>query len=568
MGVKPHLYALATETPCYKLDKPAAINAGRIGKVDLYQWRTMAQLRKWWVWGVVLVLAILAAAGYRMWANNGAEPQYKTGKVEQGAITASVSASGTLSPVVSVQVGSQVSGQLKEIYVDFNSEVKQGQLIALIDPETFQYKVRQAQADLDASRAQVLTQQAQIAAQQAQAAQAEVNLVESKRDFDQKQQLVEKGFISAADRDKARAVYHAQVEQANATRAQVRVAQATAGNAQAAVKQREAALAQARIELERTSIRAPVNGVVIKRSVERGQTVAASLQAPELFIIAENLADMRVDTAIDESEIGRIRTGQQATFTVDAYPGRTFEGKVNQIRKAAQNVSNVVTYMVEVDAANPRKELLPGMTANVRIVTDTRKDVLKVPNAALRFRPAGVAGQRGDAAGSGSAVAGGAQGGAQGAGQGAALRARLEQELKLSDEQKGKLDPIFAGLRDKMVAAREAPQDQRQKIFERNRSEMRAQIMEILTPEQKKKYEEISAEQGSRRGTYAAGRVYVLDEKSGQPREIQLRAGLTDGSMTEVQAAALKPGMAVVTGTVQSQAAKPATPAPAGPRMF
>lgn len=522
----------------------------------------MNRLRKWWVGAAVIVVLVLAGVGYRSWIKGDAEPQYKTGKVEQGAITSSVSATGTLSPVVSVQVGSQVSGQIKEIYVDFNSEVKQGQLIARIDPETFEYRVRQAQADLDAARAQVLTQQAQIAAQQAQAAQAEVNLAETKRDFEQKQQLMEKGFISAAERDKARAVYHAQVEQANAARAQVRVVQAGIANAQAAVKQREAALAQARIELERTAIKAPVNGVVIKRSIERGQTVAASLQAPELFIIAENLADMQVDTSIDESEIGRIRPGQQATFTVDAFPGRTFEGRVDQIRKAAQNVSNVITYMVEVETANPRKELLPGMTANVRVLTDTRKEVLKVPNAALRFRPPGVTAQRSEPAG-GSAAG---QDAAPGRGQAVAMRERLEKELQLTQEQKTKVEPIFASLRDKMAAAREVPQEERRKIMERNRSDMRAQIMEILTPEQKRKYEEILAEQGSRRGTYSSGRIYVLDEK-GQPREIQVRAGLNDGTMTEVVAPELKPGMTVITGNAQpQQQAKPG--APSGPRMF
>lgn len=522
-------------------------------------------MRKWWVWVVIVLVALAAAAGYRMWAKDGEQPQYKTGKVERGAITASVSASGTLSPVVSVQVGSQVSGQLKEIFVDFNSEVKQGQVIARIDPETFEYRVRQAQADLDAARAQVLTQEAQVAAQQAQAAQAEVNLAEARRDLDQKQQLMDKGFISAAERDKARAVYHAQAEQANAARAQVRVAQASKGNAQAAVKQREAALAQARIELERTAIKAPVNGVVIKRSVEKGQTVAASLQAPELFIIAENLSDMRVDTAIDESEIGRIRNGQKATFTVDAFPGRTFEGRVNQIRKAAQNVSNVVTYMVEVGAPNPRKELLPGMTANVRIVTDTRNDVLKVPNAALRFRLPGA--QRGAGAANAAAPAqADGQAASQGRGQSAALREQLEKELQLTDDQKGKLDAVFAGLREKMAAAREAPQEERQKLFERNRADMRAKIMEFLTPEQRKKYEEITAEQAGRRGTNTPGRVYILDDKQ-EPREMPLRAGLTDGTMTEVMAPELKEGQLVITGVVAAPAASKPAAAP-GPRMF
>ncbi len=534
----------------------------------------MNWLRKWWVWAGLILLLALALVGMKTWSQKNAAPQYKTGKVELGAITASVSASGTLSPVVSVQVGSQVSGQLKEILVDFNSEVKQGQLIARIDPETFEYRVRQAEADLDAARSQVLSQQAQIAAQRAQAAQAEVNRIEAKRDFDQKQQLMDKGFISAAERDKSRAIYNAQIEQVKAVQAQVQVAQAGAGSAQATVKQRGAALAQARIELERTAIKAPVNGVVIKRSVEKGQTVAASLQAPELFIIAENLSDMRVDTAIDESEIGRIRNGQQATFTVDAFPGRTFEGRVNQIRKSAQNVSNVVTYMVEVAAPNPRKELLPGMTANVRVVTDTRRDVIKVPNGALRFRPPGATNQRtGADAGAGRPAGGQASGqgagqGREGRGQNGAQREQLEKELQLSDAQKGKLEAIYAGQRDKMAAAREAPAEERQKIMERNRSDLRAQIADMLTPDQRKKYEDITAEQAGRRGANTPGRVFILDA-DGQPKEVPVRVGLTDGSMTEVVSTDLKDGMTVITGMVQT--AQPASAAPAaarGPRMF
>lgn len=544
-------------------------NASKIGPSVLGRKKKMSWYRKWWVWAGVLLLVALIAAGMKFLNNKNSSPQYRTAKIEQGALTASVSASGALSPVVSVQVGSQVSGQLKEILVDFNSEVKQGQLIARIDPETFEYRVRQAQADLDAASAQVMTQQAQIAAQRAQAAQAEVNLAEARRDLEQKQQLMEKGFISAAERDKARAIYNAQVEQVKAAQAQVRVAEANAGSAQASVKQRQAALAQARIELERTAIRAPVNGVVIKRSVEKGQTVAASLQAPELFIIAENLSDMRVDTAIDESEIGRIRNGQQASFTVDAFPGRTFEGRVNQIRKAAQNVSNVVTYMVEVDAPNPRRELLPGMTANVRIVTDTRSDVMKVPNAALRFRPAGAPTQRSGATETaGASRQSGAQDG-QGRGQSGAQREQLEKELQLTDAQKEKLDAIYAGLREKMMAAREAPQEARQKIIERNRSDMRAQIAEVLTPEQRKKYEEINAEQSGRRGANTPGRVYVPDEK-GQPKEIAVRVGLTDGTMTEITSPDLKQGMTVITGVAQPAAGRnAASPAAArGPRMF
>jgi HlyD family secretion protein len=340
-----------------------------------------------WLGLTVLVVLIGAGAWYWFGIKKSDTPQYRTATLEKGRLIASVSATGTLVPVVSVQVGSQVSGQLKEVLVDFNSQVSKNQLIARIDPESFEYRVRQAQADLDAARAQVTTQQANIAAQRAAVSQVEVTLADARRDLDRKQQLLDKKFLSPAEVDKARATVNSLVEQQKSAVAQVDVARANAGNAAAMVKQREAVLSQARVDLERTAIRSPVTGIVIKRSVDKGQTVAASLQSPELFIIAENLADMRVDTAIDESEIGKIKIGQRATFTVDAFAGKTFEGAVRQVRKSAQVVSNVVTYLVEVSAPNPELQLLPGMTANVRIVTETFEDVLKVPNAAIRFRP-------------------------------------------------------------------------------------------------------------------------------------------------------------------------------------
>ena len=347
----------------------------------------MSWYKKKWVWLFLVVILLAAGTGYALWFKKAESPQYLTAKIERGTLTATVAASGTLAPVVSVQVGSQGSGQLKEVLVDFNSLIKKGDLIARIDPETFEYKVRQAQADVDAARAQVLTQQATIAAQRAALSQVQVSLADARRDFERKELLQAKNFISGADVDKARSTANALTEQVKAAQAQVEVAIANAGNVAAVVKQREASLAQARVELERTAIRAPISGIVIKRSVDKGQTVAASLQAPELFIIAENLTEMRVDTAIDESEIGKIKIGQQATFTVDAFPGKIFEGKVQQVRKSAQTVSNVVTYLVEVSAPNPALLLLPGMTANVRVVTDVREGVLKVPNSALRFRP-------------------------------------------------------------------------------------------------------------------------------------------------------------------------------------
>jgi len=326
------------------------------------------------------IIAALAAAllgggyfGFRQFAGNGAAPAYKFAKIERGGLTASVSATGTLNPVVSVQVSSQISGQIRQIHVDFNSQVKAGQLVAQIAPETYEHRVHQAEADLEASRANVAVQQAEIY-------RARVNLADAERDHDRKKMLVDKNFISPAEREKAYTVLEA-------ARAQLRVVEAQARNSAALVKQREAQLGQAQVDLGRTRIVAPVDGIVIKRSVEPGQTVAASLQAPELFVIARNLTDMQVETAIDEADVGRLKAGQQATFTVDAFPGRSFSGSVQQVRKSAQVVSNVVSYTVVISAANPELMLLPGMTANVRIVTAQKDDVLKVPNAALRFRP-------------------------------------------------------------------------------------------------------------------------------------------------------------------------------------
>lgn len=323
-----------------------------------------------------LGIAVLVAAGiggYWYFTANGQKTSYKFAKVEKGTLTASVVAAGTLNPVSAVQVGSQISGQVKEILVDFNSPVKANQLVARIDPETYQYKLRQAEADLEATRSAVNVQRAQ-------AYQAQVNLAEAQRDYERKTLLVEKGFISAADRDKAKTTL-------DAARAQLQLTEAQVKNSESVVQQRQAQVAQARVDLARTEIRSPVDGVVVKRSIEPGQTVAASLQAPELFIIARDLADMQVETSIDEADVGRVNLGQQVTFTVDAFPNRSFQGEVRQVRKAATVTSNVVTYTVIVSAANPEMTLLPGMTANVRIATAQKDGVLKVSNAALRFKP-------------------------------------------------------------------------------------------------------------------------------------------------------------------------------------
>lgn len=514
---------------------------------------------------VLALLAVTAAAGtawYLLAERANAPAVWRLGKIEHGPLSAVVSSTGTLAAVVTVQVGSQISGQIKELYVDFNSEVRRGQVIARIDPEAFELAVNQASADLEAARATVLTQLAGVGAQRANVQKETVNAADAKRDYERKETLAQKGFISTAERDKSLATFNAATEQLNTARAQLTVAEAQAKNAEALVKQREAQLAGARVNLDRTYIRAPVDGVVIKRSVDAGQTVAASLQAPELFVIARSLADMQVEAAIDEADVGRISVGQRVSFTVDSFAGRGFSGEVKQVRKAAQVVQNVVTYTVVIGTANPELLLLPGMTANVRIVTDQRENALKVPNAALRFRPPSgvvVAGAGGDGPLRTTAPSAG------GADKGAGFRQRLDQELKLTPEQQTRADPLFADLRAKMGALPELPEAERGRASERARAEFRARLTELLDPAQRARYESLAAEMGGRpaAGRQAArGRVHVVTGEG--LRAIDVRLGISDGSMTElIQSGDLKEGDTVVIGS----SAQAGTPRPSGPRL-
>lgn len=336
---------------------------------------------------LVLLLALLAGGGWWWWSRSGGSAvQYRSATIERGSLQATVSASGAVNPVTQVSVGTQVSGQVRDVFVDFNSEVKAGQLIAQIDPQTLEYRLNSALADLDASNAAVAIAQANAASARANVSRARTELAEARRNHERNLSLVAQGFIAQSEADRTRAALASAEESLKAVEALVGVSEAQINSARANVKQREAAVSQARVDLSRTRITSPVDGIVIKRTVERGQTVAASLQAPELFVIAQNLSEMQVDASIDEADVGRIRPGQKATFTVDAFPGRTFEGQVRQVRKAATNVSNVITYIAVVGFANGDSRLLPGMTANVRVVTDQRENVLKVPNAALRVR--------------------------------------------------------------------------------------------------------------------------------------------------------------------------------------
>jgi HlyD family secretion protein len=500
-------------------------------------------------------VAALAAGGW-IWLQSrdgNGEVRYRLAKVERGPLAAVVVASGTLNAVTTVQVGSQISGQVKEIYADFNTAVKKGQVIARIDPATFELRVNQARADLDAAESAVAVASSGLVAQQAELGRVKVTLADAQRDLERKKALVDKKFISPAELDKAQVVLDTTREQLKAVQAQIKVSEAQVASARAAVKQRESLLKQAQVDLERTIIRAPVDGTVILRNVDAGQTVAASLQAPVLFTIAQDLRDMQVEAAIDEADVGRLRVGMPASFAVDAFPRRSFSGEIRQIRKSPQTVQNVVSYTVVISAANPDLALLPGMTANVRVAVESRAAVLKVPNAALRFRPAGAL----DVKAPNDAPP--QQAGGQAVQE---FRARIQQELRPSEAQRAQLDEIFSESRQKFARVRDMKGDgNRRKEVERIRSETNTRIAEILTPEQRPAWERLLAESGAR-GPSTAGRVYVL--ANGAPKVVDVRLGLSDGMSTEV-VSGLGENAEVIVGTADGRAQ---APAPAGgPRM-
>jgi len=512
----------------------------------------------------ILGVLALVAGGYawlRLRQADG-EQALRAVKLERGPLQAVVAASGTVNAVTTVQVGSQISGQVKEIYADFNTSVKKDQIIARIDPATFELRVAQARADLDAARSAVAVARSTLTAQQAELARVKVNLADAQRDFDRKQALVDKNFISPAELDKARTLVEATREQLNGVRAQIGVNESQVSSALAAVKQRESLLRQAQVDLDRTIIRAPVDGTVILRNIDAGQTVAASLQAPVLFTIAQDLRDMQVEAAIDEADVGRLRVGQRANFTVDAFPRRNFTGEIRQIRKSPVNVQNVISYTVVISAANPDLALLPGMTANVRVVVESRDNVLKVANAALRYRPAGAPEAKSAAAGP---AAGSAAGNAL-----QQFRQRVYAELKPDDSQRAKLDQAFDDVRAKFAALRDIPEEgDRRKAAERLRVESRNRVLDLLTDAQKPTYERLLAELGSARaGTAAAtGRLWVRGT-DGQPVAVEVRTGLTDGTSTEILEGPLKEGDEVILGAAEPSAAAKKAGGPSGPRPF
>ncbi len=319
--------------------------------------------------GIAVLVAMVAAFSF----GRTDKPQYFTAKADRGDIHDVVEATGTIDAVTTVQVGSQVSGTISQLYADFNSRVKKGQVVAQIEPSLFNGALLQAKADLQNATATAESAKAELAKAKASAAQAQ-------QDYVRYTSLVNAGVVSQQQADQAKATN-------DAAQAAVASAAAQVNQALAAVKQKQAAVDVAQTNLNHTTITAPIDGTVTARNVDVGQTVAASLQAPTLFNIAQDLTKMRVYAKTDESDVGQIKPGQEVTFTVDAFPHDTFRGKVVQIRLNPTTVQNVVTYDTVVEFDNPDMKLYPGMTAYVTIPVANATDVVKVPDGALRFKP-------------------------------------------------------------------------------------------------------------------------------------------------------------------------------------
>jgi HlyD family secretion protein len=500
--------------------------------------------------GAVLALvAIVAAAAWIARPKAPAEP-YRTAEIERGDLTRSVSASGTLQALVTVQVGSQLSGQIQDVLVDFNTPVKKGQVLAIVDPSTFQSRAQQATADLRA-------QEASLAQQQANLRQAQADLDVQRANYERSKTLTEKGWLSESALEQAEGAY-------KKAQAAVGVSQAQIAAQRARIGQSRAALTANQLDVSRTRIVSPIDGVVVNRAVDPGQTVAASLQVSTLFQIAQDLSKLEVKILVDEADIGQVREGQRVDFTVDAFPDETFTGVVTQVRKQPETEQNVVAYSVIAEADNRGGRLLPGMTANANIIVAQERNVLKAPSAALRWRPADqpAPGQRGQGGGQNAAFgpgggppgAGGQrQGGGQRGAAGFGQRAdeRLFEALQLDAGQKAKATTILTQAREKARTAAEGASDfaARRQATQAAMNAAYDQLDAILKPEQKTRLAAFRAQQaergGGRRGAAQRGTLWVLDK--GKPTPISVRVGGTDGSFTEVSGQ-IREGQAVITG--------------------
>lgn len=468
------------------------------------------------------VIALLAAGGW-YWTHRKADGEagaYRTTPVERGNIRVAISATGTLSAISTVTVGSQISGQVTDVLVDYNSPVKKGDVLARIDPKTYEAQIEQGTA--------------QIAAARASLAQAQATLKNAELDYRRKADLGQQKLVAQSDVDLARAA----LDQA---RAQL-------NSAQAQIRQQTASTQTTRVNLERTVIRSPVDGVVLTRSIEPGQTVAASLQAPELFTIAEDLGKMKIELAVDEADIGQVKVGQGVSFTVDAFPDRQFKGQVEQVRLAATTTNNVVTYPVVVTVDNSDGTLLPGLTVNAEIEVSKRDNVLKVSNAALRYKPTDDASQAGSTSQPSQA---------RGAGVAEDIQ-RIASALELKPEQQAAFDAAMATVRERQAARTAQVQQGGSTMFggpggpgprmgggggNSGGASLQAQIRQRMTERFQQDFAAFRATLEAVQQTrwdaelkmlLAAKRAPVYKLVGGQPQRVLLRIGASDGSATEV----------------------------------
>ncbi|MFH1113308.1 MAG: efflux RND transporter periplasmic adaptor subunit [Pseudomonadota bacterium] len=521
---------------------------------------------------VVVVPAVVLIAGglYAVFSHNQPRAEsFRTARVERGPMVSEVSCTGTVNPVMIVKVGAEVTGKIKELLVDFNSEVTEGQLIARIDPEPFEARVSQAQADLNVAvanieirkaaveraRAELENAKSDLAAAAALTEKARVAAADAKRELKRMKSLHESRAIPVRQFEQTEAAYDQAAANLDSTRAQqdsqvsavrtrevlIKMELAQLEHAKAQVEHRKAALGDATIELAHTEIHSPVRGVVVSREVDVGETVVARLQSPLLFTIARDPRKMQVETRVDEADIGRIRVGQEASFTVDTFPSRKFEGVVDQIRKAPHLVQNVVTYTVIVTTDNRDMTLLPGMTASVRIVVKRNPNSLKVPNAALRFRPRTADTEEAKVAASSSGQGSGDEGSPE-----VRLR-KLIEALDMNKDQQAKVWAMHKEARERIMGAMAQggkPEDiLSARQVERRR--MEKGIESLLTDGQKTVFRNLAA---ARAGTdNKPGRVWVIGSND-RPAPVDIVVGMSDGTSTEVVSGDIKDGLPVIVG--------------------
>ncbi len=539
-------------------------------------------MKQYWI--VLLIIALASTAWLwgkdRIWAPEKAQAQYKLTIVERKDMVNTVSATGELGAVVTVEVGTEISGQVKELLVDYNTPVNAGQIIARIDPESYETLMRQAEAELALAKARLLTQKTGISrfeadlesaeanwsAAQAQTKKARVTLKNTQRNLKREKVLVEKTIVSDYQYDKVQTAYEeagAQLELAEAqalaskskvssAKAALTIAKTQINEADATVELRIAARDKRMVDLDNTIIRSPVNGVVIDRNVDVGQTVAASLSAPTLFTIAQDLSKMQVSTYVDEADIGRIKEGQAAQFTVDAFGTKQFKGVVRQVRKMGKRIQNVVTYEVIISADNRDMSLMPGMTADVLIELLKRPQVLVVANAALRFKPSNT--EPNSSTPAQSAVASGLPGAAGRGPSGGRpdLEARineLTERLNLSASQQTELRKVSQRTAQKMRTAIQSGggggPGARSALREKIRKESLAAIIRMLDPQQRRLLEEMRAQGQLKRGT-----IWSLGA-TGKPESFRVVLGASDSSHTEISGPQIKEGLEVIAGITQ-----------------